>query len=71
VIEDFLQIEGNENTAVLTTSDHSTGGISTGRNFANLTYPKYTWHPDVLLAVNASVERIATRVKNGNGFIEI
>ena len=68
VIENFLaqrEAEGKSDTAVITTSDHSTGGISTGRSFNNDTYPPYTWFPDVILRVNCSMERIATRQMAG------
>jgi len=63
VIEDFLV--GRRDTAVIATSDHSTGGISTGANLRNMSYPPYTWHPSVILRVNASVENMANQIIAG------
>lgn len=65
VLETFLS--DRSDTSVLMTSDHSTGGISTGRNVGieNPSYPPYTWYPDVLLRVNSSMELIAKRIMNG------
>ena len=68
-MENFINT--NSETAVFFTSDHATGGISTGRRYNNDTYPEYTWFPDVVLRQSQSLEGIATRIKNGEDLQEV
>eukprot|EP01094_Clydonella_sp_ATCC50884_P025328 TRINITY_DN6614_c0_g1_i1.p1 TRINITY_DN6614_c0_g1~~TRINITY_DN6614_c0_g1_i1.p1 ORF type:complete len:513 (+),score=170.91 TRINITY_DN6614_c0_g1_i1:97-1635(+) len=55
-------VEENPNTLVLSTSDHSTGGISVGALMTPLVYPNYTWSPEVLHAATGSAEHIEQQV---------
>ncbi|KAJ1843550.1 vacuolar alkaline phosphatase, partial [Coemansia sp. RSA 2703] len=50
VVRDFVQ--RTENTLLISTSDHETGGLTLGRD------PEYLWHPHVLRPVVRSAERI-------------
>jgi alkaline phosphatase len=67
VIEDF--VSDRDDTAVVTTSDHATGGISTGANKRvgenPPVYPEYTWYPEVLLRQNVSIEVLAAAIVQG------
>lgn len=58
LVKDY--VAEHPDTIVISTSDHSTGGISLGRGYGNGTYPNpYAWHPSVLLQQQASAAYIA------------
>jgi alkaline phosphatase len=57
--------EKNENTFIVVTADHETGGLTLGRNFDNNTYPDYVWYPDIVRKIKASVELMENYINMG------
>jgi alkaline phosphatase len=54
--------EDNEDTLVVSVSDHETGGLALGRTPHDGSYPVYEWYPEVLRAVKASAYAMATEI---------
>lgn len=52
----------NENTLVVSVSDHETGGLTIGRSVDGRS--KYEWHPDVLDQISASHDVILGAIRN-------
>ena len=52
-------------TLVVSTADHETGGMTLGRDGI------YAWDPAPLLAATASLERLAERVRDGEGALAV
>lgn len=57
VVLDFAKQHGN--TTVVVTADHSTGGLTLGRD------GKYLWHAELVHKINISAERFSTLVSQG------
>ncbi|KAI8640395.1 alkaline-phosphatase-like protein [Parasitella parasitica] len=51
-------VDENPNTVVISTSDHETGGFTTGRQVGE-DYPEYKWNPEVVHRVRNSSESLA------------
>jgi len=58
LVEEF--VAKHPDTLVISTSDHGTGGISTGRELRGFNYPPYTWYPEYLFGCNASCDKVHT-----------
>ncbi|KAJ1724584.1 vacuolar alkaline phosphatase [Coemansia erecta] len=56
VVRDFVE-QNPEDTLLVSTSDHETGGLTLGRD------PEYLWHPQVLHPVSRSAERICGELR--------
>jgi alkaline phosphatase len=61
----------SQNTLVVSTADHETGGMSLALQLDVTEEAMYNWYPDVLLRVNASAEFMADEVLSGNSIIEV
>jgi alkaline phosphatase len=62
-VEQF--VAQHPSTLVISTADHGTGGISTGRGYVDLDYPPYEWYPEYLFKQIASASKIAKAIENG------
>eukprot|EP01116_Phalansterium_solitarium_P000902 TRINITY_DN10746_c0_g1_i2.p1 TRINITY_DN10746_c0_g1~~TRINITY_DN10746_c0_g1_i2.p1 ORF type:complete len:526 (-),score=167.86 TRINITY_DN10746_c0_g1_i2:346-1890(-) len=58
LVKDWVSAHPDE-TLMVSTADHETGGLTLGLNFKNLSYPVYEWYPDVVSKGTASCEKIA------------
>ncbi|KAL6045084.1 vacuolar alkaline phosphatase [Balamuthia mandrillaris] len=66
VVLEFIGKKETKPTLVVSTSDHSTGGLTLGRKKEDGTYPEYMWSPQVILAVNASSDRMTDQILKEN-----
>ncbi|ORX78876.1 alkaline phosphatase-like protein [Anaeromyces robustus] len=62
-------VDENPNTLLVSVSDHETGGLALGYQPTKV-YPKYIWHPEVILNVKKSTNKVALEIekilKSGN-----
>ena len=72
VIQNFLEEDSKgDHTAVFATSDHATGGISTGSNFLNGDPGVQMWNPPAILNTTASMYMMATQLANGEDLNDV
>jgi len=58
--------ENSDNTLLVATADHETGGMTLALQAALNETAEYVWYPDVILRVNASAEWMVTEIKKNN-----